>query len=261
MDQQQVKQFWKDQAIKYKDSYAASWTDKYAMELENDAIAGELVGPNILDAGCANGFKTIELAKRQLFNRFTGIDYIPEMIDQAKTKHNLLCGELLEPIKFSVGDIMGMDFPDNSFDTVMVTRVLINLGTRERQIKAVDECVRVLRDGGRLVVSEACVDGWCNLNLLRNSLGMPSISMPEFNTYLNGDDIFCNPRLELVSRVNFSSTYFLGTRVIKPILINMLGLDESPADPNSEINRMFSKLAPTGDYGIQQMFVFNKVAI
>jgi ubiquinone/menaquinone biosynthesis C-methylase UbiE len=258
MTPEEVRGFWKQQAIKYGEAPEASWTDVYAMELENRAVTAELMGPNILDAGCANGYKTIEMARAEKFSRFWGVDYIPEMIDAAQKKYDAIKGrEILGSIDFSVGNIMNMIFPTASFDCVTVTRVLINLADADAQRAAVKECVRVLRPGGKLVVSEATLEGWENLNQLRLWFDMPVIPMPAFNLYLT-DSVFDGCGLEPVKKVDFSSTYFLGTRVLKPLITRLINNGANAADPESEINKLFSKLPAHGDYGIQKMFVFTK---
>ena len=64
--------------------------------------------------------------------------------------------------------------------------------------------------------------------------------------------------LELVELVNFASTYFVGTRLLKPLLAKAIGGKMDPADPNAEWNRWCSTLPSWGDYGTQKLFVFRK---
>ena len=261
MTPEQVKEYWTQQATVYGDSYEASWTDKHAMELENNAIKNELYGMDILDVGCANGFKIMSLAKSGVF-RFVAIDYIPEMIEKAKQRYETMKEDLISDIDFRVGNILALEFPDNYFDTVMGTRVLINLDGQEQQRKAMIECARVLKPGGRLIISEATTGGWRNLNLLRSWFGLSEIPIPSFNKYINEEEL-CSACKDLLLHdvINFSSTYFIGTRVVKPLLIERLGIKDSPANPNSEINKLFSELPSWGDYGTQKMFVFEKVVL
>ena len=58
--------------------------------------------------------------------------------------------------------------------------------------------------------------------------------------------------------VNFASTYFVGTRVIKPLLARLLGQEAKVADPGMHWNRWFASLPATGDYGTQKLFVLRK---
>jgi hypothetical protein len=67
-----------------------------------------------------------------------------------------------------------------------------------------------------------------------------------------------SPHLELVELVNFASTYYVGTRVLKPLLSQALGGSVDFRDPGMEWNRWFSQLPAWGDYGTQKLFVFRK---
>jgi hypothetical protein len=58
--------------------------------------------------------------------------------------------------------------------------------------------------------------------------------------------------------VNFAGTYFVGTRVIKPLLAQLLDREELIADPSSHWNRWFATLPAAGDYGTQKLLVFRK---
>jgi ubiquinone/menaquinone biosynthesis C-methylase UbiE len=61
-------------------------------------------GDRILDVGCANGFSTIHLAS-QLKTHVRGIDYIPEMIEQARLRVSRLATGLLGTVEFAQGDV------------------------------------------------------------------------------------------------------------------------------------------------------------
>ncbi|HJZ96285.1 MAG TPA: hypothetical protein VKE70_07245, partial [Candidatus Solibacter sp.] len=64
--------------------------------------------------------------------------------------------------------------------------------------------------------------------------------------------------MELVELVNFASSYYVGTRVVKPLLARALGGEIDAADPTMHWNRWCSELPPAGDYGTQKLFVFRK---
>jgi hypothetical protein len=118
----------------------------------------------------------------------------------------------------------------------------------------------VLKRGGTLLVSEATVQGWRRLNLFRQEWGLPDIPMPPFNQYLDEDRLLADlpADLELVEVVNFASSYYVGTRVLKPLLARALGGDVNAADPEMEWNRWFAALPPGGDYGTQKLFILRK---
>ncbi len=190
-----------------------------------------------------------------------GLDYIPEMIEQANHRLENLHDKLLGKVSFGVGDITALNEPIEEYNRVIVIRVLINLENWSAQIKGLEECVRVLEPGGLLLLSEATLQGWTRLNQFRQEWGLSEVPMPPFNQYLDQDKVIqaVQPSLELVDIINFSSTYFVGTRVLKPLLIQALGADINVANPDMEWNRWFAQLPAVGDYGTQKLFVFRKI--
>lgn len=257
---EQIKNFWKGQAVKFKESYAVSWSDKYAIELEIREISKRLNdGERVLDVGCANGFSTLQFAREKRID-IRGVDYIAEMINQANELSCSMQAKLLGKVDFKQGDITLLNEPDAAYDKVIVVRVLINLSKWENQVKGLLECARVLKSGGVLLLSEATTQGWTRLNRLRRECGLEDIPVPAFNLYLDQEKIIeaASPVLELIELVNFSSTYYLGTRVFKPILAASGKTKMNVADPESELNRLFAQLPSWGDYGTQKMFVFRK---
>jgi len=182
------------------------------------------------------------------------------MIEQADRALAALPGERTSEIEFAVGDILGLEEPSDHYDTAMVTRVVINVGSWERQQRALREAVRVLKPGGTLLLSEACLQGWRSLNRLRADWGLDDIPMPSFNNYLDVDAVVetLAPEAELVELVNFASSYYVGTRLIKPLLAQATGAALDVADPLAEWNRLCSMVPAAGDYGTQMLFVFRK---
>jgi ubiquinone/menaquinone biosynthesis C-methylase UbiE len=216
-------------------------------------------GDRVLDIGCANGFSTVQFAAQKRIEIF-GLDYIPEMIEEAKKRAAALSTKLVGRVSFDVGDITAINHAPESFDKVVVIRVVINLGEWNNQLRGLKECARVLKPGGLLLLSEATLQGWKKLNAFRNEWGMPDLPMPPFNNYLDQDMVVkeTSSKLELLSVSNFASSYYVGTRVLKPLLIQALGAQVRVADPDMHWNRWFSSLPAAGDYGTQKLFVFRK---
>ena len=257
---EQIRDFWTRQALEHERSPAASWSDQCVIEMEIREILARIEdGDHVLDIGCANGFSTVRCAAQKQID-ILGLDYIPEMIEQAKKRSADLSGKLAGRVSFDVGDITTLKQASESFDKVIVVRVVINLGEWSNQLRALKECARVLRPGGLLLLSEATLQGWKRLNGFRSEWGLPDIPMPPFNSYLDQDVVVeeTSSMLELVSVENFASTYYVGTRVLKPLLIRALGVQVAVADPNLHWNQWFSGLPAAGDYGTQKLFVFRK---
>jgi len=230
------------------------------IELEIREIVRHLAdGDRVLDVGCANGYSTVQFASQKRVE-VRGLDYIPEMIEQARLRAASMAPALIGRVEFDVGDATALKEPDESYEKVIAIRVIINLGEWERQRIALLECARAVRPGGLLLLSEATLQGWRRLNSLRREWGLPDISMPWFNRYLDQDAVVeaVSPELELVEISDFASTYYVGTRVLKPLLIQALKADVDVADPEAEWNRWCAQLPAWGDYGTQKLFVFRR---
>ena len=260
MDQDAIRSYWVQQARAHGRSHAASWSDLRVIELEVAEIARRLTeGDRVLDVGCANGFSSLQLARAHAIV-LRGLDFVPEMIKNARANLNAVRSVLRGDVIFEVGDILSLEEADGAYDKVIVTRVLINLESWDRQVRALGECARVLRSGGTLMLSEATVQWWTRLNRLRAEWGLPDIPMPAFNTYLDEDALLgaAAPYFDVLETVNFASTYYVGTRVLKPILAKALNSDIDVADPAAEWNRWWASLPAWGDYGTQKLFVLRR---
>ena len=256
----EIREFWKRQAIEHGQSPAASWSDRIVIELEIREIVEHLAdGDRVLDVGCANGYSTMQFASQRRIH-IRGVDCVPEMIEQACLRLRGQEEGLLGSVEFEVGDVSRLDEPTDSYDKVIVVRVLINLAEKSRQEKGLSECIRVLKPGGVLLLSEATVQGWERLNRFRREWHLPDIPMPPHNLYLDQEALIqaASPHLQLLEVRDFASTYYVGTRVLKPLLIEALGSDVDVADPNMDWNRWFGQLPAWGDYGTQKLLVFRK---
>jgi SAM-dependent methyltransferase len=257
---QQIRDHWTRQAREHGQAPAASWSDQTAMELEVREILRFIEdGDRVLDVGCANGSSTVQFAIQRRV-RMRGLDYIQEMIDHARARAGAMAGKLQGSVEFDTGDVTALRESSNSYDKVIAIRVVNSLHDWPSQLQGLQECARVLKPGGLLLLSEATVQGWQSLNRFRQEWKLPDIPMPAFNLYLDEDRLFreVSAQLELAETRNFSSTYFVGTRVLKPLLTLALGGSVDPTVPEMEWNRWWGSLPAWGDYGTQKLFVFRK---
>lgn len=257
----EVYEYWNRQAHEHGQSPSASWSDHRVIEMEIAEISKHLRdGDRVLDVGCANGYSSVKFAVIRRVN-LRGVDYVPKMIEEARRRLAGIEGKLIGSVEFAVGDITKLNEPTNAYDKVVVVRVLINLGHWERQLQGLRECIRVLKPGGVLLLSEATLQGWRKLNALRAEWGLEGIPMPLFNQYVDQNQVIESIRseAELLELSNFASTYYVGTRVLKPLLAKATNAPVSVGDPNAEWNHWFSRLPPGGDYGTQKLFRFRKL--
>ena len=99
-------------------------------------------GQRLLDAGCGAGEEARELARLVGEDgEVTAIDLSAAFVAAAAERDGG------SGVRYAVGDISGLDFPDGGFDGVRSERVLQHVADPDA---AVAELVRVLRPGGRV---------------------------------------------------------------------------------------------------------------
>ena len=104
-------------------------------------------GERVLDVACGTGVVARLAAERVgPSGSVTGVDVAPDMIDVARATP----APDVPPIDWHVGDALALPFPDDGFDVVTCQMGLMFM---EDRAKALTEMRRVLRTGGRLVVS------------------------------------------------------------------------------------------------------------
>src|ERR687895_202660 len=111
-------------------------------------MCAQVGGPDVLDVGCSQGIASILLAREG--HRVVGIDREHEAIRAARERLDQEEAQVRERAEFRVGEGRAVGFADGSFDAVLLGEVL------EHQLdpgKLLDEARRVLRPGGRIVIT------------------------------------------------------------------------------------------------------------
>src|SRR5918999_1625060 len=107
------------------------------------------IGPDtkVLDVGCGVGTTAITVAKR-FGGDVTAVDIEPLMLERAQ--ESVQAAGIDDRVRVQEGDILALDFPDNSFDVVIAEAVTMFVD----RARAARELIRVCRPGGRVLATE-----------------------------------------------------------------------------------------------------------
>ena len=110
-------------------------------------------GMSLLDCGCATGSITVGLAAAVAPGQVIGVDRSAAEIERAQARA-VAAG--VPNLRFDVGDIYDLEFPDNHFDALFCHNVLEHLGD---PVRALSEMHRVLKVGGVIGVRDLDMGG------------------------------------------------------------------------------------------------------
>jgi len=138
---QEETNFWDRYAGTYDKSlesiFGKEFRRRLAHILENERGLG-----NVIEFGCGTGYFTTIIAKNA--EQITATDLSPHMIETAKAN---LRG--LRNVTFKVENSEAVSLPSETFDTALMANMLHTL---DDPLKALKECHRVLKNGGRLFI-------------------------------------------------------------------------------------------------------------
>lgn len=103
---------------------------------------GNLEGKVVLDGACGNGYLSRRMAKTA--KKVVGVDFTEKLIEFAKHQDNP------KNLEFLVGNLEKLQFENQVFDVVLCNMALMDI---ERMGIVVDELSRILKVGGKLVIS------------------------------------------------------------------------------------------------------------
>ncbi|HEQ71954.1 MAG TPA: methyltransferase domain-containing protein [Spirochaetia bacterium] len=139
------------------ETYVHGYSDREAVRLSDQAnTLAQLLhhdtrfpsGSYVLEAGCGTGAQTVIVAPQNPDTRFVSLDISTQSLAEAKA---LIQSRQITNVDFHTGDLMRLNFPNETFDHVFVCFVLEHLPEPEAALR---ELKRVLKDGGSLTVIE-----------------------------------------------------------------------------------------------------------
>jgi ubiquinone/menaquinone biosynthesis C-methylase UbiE len=149
---QQVAAHWDRRAPHFDQDFGHSIrtpAERAAWDRILDLVLAGRGGLDVLDVGCGTGFLSFELADRG--HRVIGVDFAPAMLAEARRK----AAARSVSIRFEEADAEQLPFTPTGFDLVISRHLLWTLPHPEA---AIDEWIRVLRPGGRIVVVDSQFD-------------------------------------------------------------------------------------------------------
>jgi SAM-dependent methyltransferase len=105
-------------------------------------------GMSLLDCGCGPGTITVDFAEVLAPGEVVGTEIEDA---QVRIARDHAASRDVSNVRFEVGSIYGLPFPDNSFDAVFISAILGNL---REPLRGLHEIFRVLKPGGVIGVKE-----------------------------------------------------------------------------------------------------------
>ena len=251
-----IKEHYQQQAKEYQNSPKSTMQDTFTREKEIEvlleqlrSITREYPNPKILEIGCGNGYVAEQLSQK-LNVLIEGIDFCEEFIEIAKQRK-------AQKVFFSVGNVLELNYPDETFDVIFTERCLINLETWKNQQKALESIWRKLKPRGKYILVESFRDGLENLNQARAVIGLEPIPETFHNLFFDKNNFlgFIEDKFEIETHQKFMSSYFFGSRVLYPAL--------APGDLiyNNKFIEFFRDLPAYGNYSHLQLYVLGKKSV
>lgn len=123
-------------------------------------------GKNVLDIACGEGYGSAGLMAGGA-QSVVGVDIDPETVEHARRKYNL---------QARVGSAESIPAEDNEFDVIVSFETIEHVENPEGFL---DECVRVCRPGGKVIISTPCKENYLT-DKISNEFHVSEMTAEEF---------------------------------------------------------------------------------
>lgn len=204
---------WNDRAETERKDPLVNIADTVQREIETQFLLPRLARTDrVLEVGCGNGFLTDILRKHVA--HVDGFDFAEKMIDRAK----VTVGETNN--RFFHDNVLAPKHTKPPYDAIVCVRVLINLKDVVEQKTAISNLAGMLRPKGKLLLIEGYKDGFEQLSLLREKVGLAPVQPAAINFYSSLAEIAPNIHRHFIERSTFHTGFFdVLTRVVYPLLV------------------------------------------
>jgi SAM-dependent methyltransferase len=172
------------------ESLAIIWSSRVAKLRERDHLLSELHlrgNECVLDAGCGRGLLLVGAAKRLPHGRAVGIDLWSSRDQGKNSKEATLANAQIEGVADRVevhdGDMQALPFSSASFDAVVASLSIHNIGSQQGKKQAIQEIVRVLKPGGRVALMDIFHIHEIAVYLRQSGMRNVQVSRPRFWHY------------------------------------------------------------------------------
>jgi len=222
---------------------------------------------DVLEVGCGNGHNCFFLSDALPNFNFTGVDYVPEMIKNAK-KFQANDSKKYSRILFRTGNILDLKNNKNikkEYPIVFTDRCVINLNTTALQLEAIDQLLGKVAQDGYLIILENFTQPYKRQNDLRKSVCLPERVPAEYNLFIDEDVLLSHitKSMELTLVDDFGSLHDILLYVLVPMINGgKIDYDNPLVKAATELSISISEKYdnPFGSFGQNRLFLFHKIA-
>ena len=272
MEMDKIKQHWRSWAEEYKTDLRATTKTRTIKELEISALYRAFKRTRfcdsdtcrVLEVGCGNGYNCFRLSELLPSFSFTGVDFIPEMVEHALD----IKGSRPEydSLAFFQGDVLALDSCSHlkdQYDILFTDRCLINLNTHELQERALDQLFAKTVPGGYIVLIENAARSHARQNVLREAAGLRARVPDQYNLFLDEARFlsYACRKLKLLDVQSFASLHDIVLYVLVPML------NDGIVDYDSPVVKAVTELLLSlpeeyansfGEFGQNRLYFFRK---